>query len=83
MKNPNCGGCPPCCSQCVFSSKGEPASDVILVQTAADYGCKKGHGDIVRDNQGRIGQQREGLFHFLSEAGEAFLRKTENPLLQT
>ncbi len=82
MKNPGCGGCPPHCNQCVFSPTGEkPQGDETLVQTAHQYGCRQGFGDIVKDNKGRIGQKRGKKIHFLSESGLCFLNETKNPLL--
>jgi hypothetical protein len=83
MKNPRCGGCPQCCKQCVFDSEGEKSTgQETIVQTAAEYDCKKGFGDIVSDPLKGIGQTRNGRVHFLSKKGLAFLQSTGNPILQ-
>ena len=75
-----CGGCPPCCKSCVFTSVGENAAVRETIVSAVDYGCVKGFGAIVTDTIGRLGQVRGASFHPVSSEGAAFLRASGNPL---
>lgn len=75
-----CGGCPPCCPQCVFAPEGEAQSQIEVAVPATTYGCVKGFGDIVTDPGGRLGQMRDGKLHLVTPRGAAFLRETSNPL---
>jgi len=82
MKKSPCGGCPPCCKQCVFSSGGEKTVISSVVVSAKEYGCVKGFGDIVKDVKGRLGQIRGQLFHPISETGLKFLKESNNSLVE-
>lgn len=80
MSSP-CGGCPPCCNKCVFSSNGAelPLMPKREVVSAEDYGCVKGFGAIVISD-GVLGQMREADFHPVTPEGAAFLKQTNNDL---
>lgn len=80
MKHSPCGGCPPCCAECVFSPKNEAIIGVPkIVVTKADYACVKGFDDVVVTD-GTLGQMRSGRFHPVTLAGTAFLRLKGNTL---
>ena len=75
-----CGGCPPCCPQCVFAPAGEAQSHIEVVVPAATYGCVKGIGDIVTTPAGILGQVRDGVVHPVTPRGATFLRESGNAL---
>jgi hypothetical protein len=83
MSNSPCGGCPPCCTRCVFSAKGNeaPHSSFVEVISAENYGCVKGSYAVGRKD-GELGQMRDGAFHPVTKTGAAFLNKSGNPLAQ-
>lgn len=79
-KRPPCGGCPPCCSSCVFSAQAEtPPTETTVVVPEKTYGCVHG-GDVVRGGNGQLGLLRHDGFRPVTPAGAAFLRTTGNPL---
>ena len=78
-----CGGCPPCCDQCVFSPQSVTVSGrtvpTVVVEQAV-YGCvRPDAGDVVRYG-GSLGQMRAGAFHRVTDVGAAFLATTNNEL---
>lgn len=82
MANSPCGGCPPCCDQCVFTPVAEQVpSNRDVVVPAAEYGCVKGFGDVIVAD-GQLGQMRGDDFHPVTDAGAEHLRTTGNPLAQ-
>lgn len=84
MANSPCGGCPPCCQSCVFGpkpTKDEVGTEKQIVQTAQQYGCVKGYGDIVIVD-GKLGQMRGQNFHPVDFAGAQFLQSSGNDLAQ-
>jgi hypothetical protein len=83
-----CGGCPPCCSSCVFSPAPSKTLSrrrrVRVIVPAEEYGCvRPDGGPIVKASGGSIGMMRHGgRFHPVSPEGAVFLRKSGNPLAQ-
>jgi hypothetical protein len=74
-----CGGCPPSCGACVFSSKPKPApEEARTVLTSEEYGCVHG-GSVVHDGR-TLGLLRADGFRELTIEGSAFLKETRNPL---
>jgi len=81
-KKPPCGGCPPCCTSCVFTpeQQGSVKSDAVVVVSAKDYGCvRPDAGDLVVQD-GALCQTRGGNVHPVSKFGMGFLRDSGNPL---
>jgi len=78
MSNSPCGGCPPHCSQCVFDARPQQSVLLEIISPATEYGCIKGHGDLVKDHNGRLGQMRGQDFHPMTLEGERHLRTTGN-----
>lgn len=82
MTKAPCGGCPPCCEKCIFSSSGEKMlSETLLVADQATYGCVRRHGDIVTC-RGKLGQLRDGKFHPITNEGVQHLLVSGNPLAE-
>ena len=44
----------------------------------SEYRCIQGHGKIVTDEDGHIGQIRDGKFFPATQAGKEFWRKSPN-----
>lgn len=79
-KKAPCGGCPPCCSRCVFEQNGSrTALPLVTLVSAKEYGCVQGEYPIVLSG-GRVGQLRGEDFHPISSSGADFLRKSNNAL---
>lgn len=77
-----CGGCPPCCPQCVFGQPAKTAGPATVVVPKADYGCiKPDAGDIVKAG-GVLGMMRGSTFHPVTAAGAQFLHASGNALAQ-
>lgn len=75
-----CGGCPPCCAQCVWEQSGETLvknPDITVVME--DYGCVRGPSQVVKTRTG-LGLLLNGFVHYLTDAGRKFLSETNNPL---
>ncbi len=78
-KKAPCGGCPPCCNTCVFSSAPRGLAETPrLVVREKEYGCVHG-GEVVRA-EGTLGLLREDGFRPVTAEGAAFLHASKNPL---
>lgn len=76
-----CGGCPPCCTRCVFDKDGVKASGTLdTIVSKEDYGCVLPNGGAIVKHEGVLGMMRGENFHPVSVAGADFLRSTNNPL---
>lgn len=83
MANSPCGGCPPCCEECVFDSEaGTGGSLVQVLVSKKDYGCVKSHGAVGLNSQGQLGQQRSTGFHPVTVEGQKHLEDSRNLLAQ-
>ncbi len=80
-----CGGCPPCCNDCVFTPPDEGVRTprgvkVVVIMKKAEYGCvRPDGGDVVVMND-TLGMMRGENFHPVTLHGSAFLKASENPL---
>ena len=83
MKTAPCGGCPPCCNQCVFDNQATALASTIqpiIIVPAVQYGCVRTDGGDVVKADGILGMMRGENFHPVNLAGAAFLRATGNQL---
>ncbi len=82
--NAPCGGCPPCCQDCVFDNANgravEASTQVVVVMPKADYGCVRPNGGNVVTVDGKLGMMRKENFHAVTDRGAAFLHSEKNPL---
>jgi hypothetical protein len=76
-----CGGCPPCCKNCVFSADpADAATSIITVMPKEEYGCVRPDGGAVVTMGGTLGMMRGQHFHPVTPGGAQFLRKSGNSL---
>ena len=71
--------CPPHCAQCAWDQKQKaaPKGPLVVLRTAAEYGCVKKNAEIVIDPVVRTPFMRIGeALHPLSERFGAILRGT-------
>lgn len=75
-----CGGCPPCCTHCVWGQSGEElAKNSNITVVMENYGCVRGPSQVVKTDRG-LGLSLNGFVHYLTEVGRRFLQETNNPL---
>lgn len=83
MKSAPCGGCPPCCNQCVFDNKATALASSVqptVVVAAQGYGCIRPDGGDVVKADGVLGMMRGENFHPVTFQGARFLRANGNAL---
>lgn len=81
MREPTCGGCPPCCKNCVFDHRGQAHTEEIEV-ALKDYGCHRDPDSRLVRLEGQLGLLARGLFYGLTDNGLDFLRATKNPIAE-
>lgn len=74
-----CGGCPPCCTQCVFTPNPRPLpAQHAIIATKQEYGCVRPDGGAVVMAEGLLGMVRGESFHPVTGEGAEFLYATGN-----
>jgi hypothetical protein len=80
---PPCGGCPPCCTSCVFDAKpAGPAAGATVLLSTERYGCIRPDAGPLVKHDGMLGMVRGTDFHPVTEGGAVFLRQSGNDLAQ-